>query len=74
MTGSARVRFISHLCRHLSSLGVDGVIAARSATMPSSALMANLFLPSAQDFWVGVFPTKRTPPLAPPRSWSFEVA
>src|SRR3954447_6901933 len=73
ITGSGRVRFLSHLCKHLGDLGFQAIVAPRSATMPSSALVANLFLPGAQHFRIGVFPTKRMPPLAPPNSWSFEI-
>jgi hypothetical protein len=68
-----RVRLVGHLCAYLRANGVHGVIAARSATMPTSALLANLFVPGAQHFQIGIFPTKLTPDLSPPKTWSFEI-
>jgi hypothetical protein len=68
-----RLRLVAHLCRQLRTTGTDAVIAPRSATMPTGALLANLFLPAAQHFRIGIFQTRRTPDLAPPKSWSFEI-
>ncbi len=68
-----RARLVGTLCDHLRARGIHGVIAARSSTMPTGALVANLFLPGAQHFKIGVFPTKLAPDLAPPKSWSFEI-
>jgi hypothetical protein len=65
--------FVGYLCKHLGDIGVHGVIAPRSATMPSAALIANLFLPGAQHFRIGVFPTKQASSFMPPMSWSFEI-
>jgi Acetyltransferase (GNAT) domain len=68
-----RARLVGALCTRLRTQGIDGVVAARSSTMPTGALVANLFLPGAQHFKIGVFPTKLAPNLTPPRSWSFEI-
>jgi hypothetical protein len=68
-----RTRFIGTWCEKLRTMGTDGVVAARSSTMPTGALVANLFLPGAQHFKIGVFPTKLAPDLEPPKSWSFEI-
>ena len=68
-----RSRLVGHLCRHLRDTGVDAVIAARSSSMPTGALVANLFVPGAQHFRIGIFPTKLTPDLPPPKTWSFEI-
>ena len=68
-----RTRLVGAFCAHLRAQGVHGVIAARSATMPTGALLANLFLPGAQHFKIGVFPTKLAPELVPPKTWSFEI-
>jgi hypothetical protein len=71
--GSARMSLVGHLCKNLGDVGVHGVIAPRAATMPSAALIANLFILGAQHFRIGVFPTKQAPSFAPPVSWSFEI-
>jgi hypothetical protein len=68
-----RVRLIGHLCARLREQGIHGVVAARSSTTPTSALVANLFVPGAQHFRIGIFPTKLTPELTPPKTWSFEI-
>jgi hypothetical protein len=74
MNFAERVRLVGHLCTHLRNQGVHAVVAPRSTAMPTGALLANLFVPGAQHFRIGIFPTKRTPPdLAPPRTWSFEI-
>jgi hypothetical protein len=73
MNFAERVRLIGHLCARLRREGNHGVVVARSATTPTSALVANLFVPGAQHFRIGIFPTKLTPDLAPPRTWSFEI-
>lgn len=70
---SARARFISHLCRHLRDVGVDTLVVPRTATTPTAALLTNLFIPSSDRFRIGVFPTKSSPPLASPKSWSFDI-
>jgi hypothetical protein len=57
----------------LRDTGIDAVIAARSSLMPTGALVANLFVPGAQHFRIGIFPTKLTPDLPPPKTWSFEI-
>jgi hypothetical protein len=73
MNFAERTRFVGHLCTHLRRQGIHGVIAPRSAAMPTGALLANLFLPAAQHFRIGIFPTKLTPELTPPKTWSFEI-
>lgn len=73
MSSSARARFISHLCRHLRDVGVDAFVVPRTATTPMAALLTNLFIPASDGFRIGVFPTKNSPPLASPKSWSFDI-
>ena len=68
-----RARLIGHLCRHLREMGFHALVAPRSSTMPTGALVANLFVPAAQHFRIGVFPTKLMPNLAAPKTWSFEI-
>jgi hypothetical protein len=73
MTGNERVRLLSHLCVELHEQGVHAVVAARSTIIPSSAFLANAFVPAAQSFWIGVFPTQRAPSFTPPKTWNLEV-
>lgn len=73
MTAPARIRFVSHVCTGLRDAGVDMVIAPRSATMPAAALLANLFLPASEGFHIGLFPTRGTQAVPPPKSWSFDL-
>lgn len=68
-----RTRLVGHMCRHLRDTGVHAVVATRSASMPTGALVANLFVIGAQRFRMGVFPTKLTPNLPPPKTWSIEI-
>lgn len=73
MTSGERIRLLSHLCTHLREHDVHAVIAARSAVTPGTAFLANLFLPAANNFRIGVFPTQRAVPFTPPRTWNLEV-
>jgi hypothetical protein len=68
-----RARLIGHVCRHLRETGVHALVAARSSTMPTGALLANLFVPGAQHFRIGVFPTKLMSDFVAPKTWSFEI-
>jgi hypothetical protein len=70
LTGTQRVRLLSHLCNDLRERGVHLVIAPRCAMMPTAALLANLFLPGSEHFHVGAFFTRRTISLSPPKTWS----
>jgi Acetyltransferase (GNAT) domain len=73
LSGSEQLRFVSHLCTDLIEQDVHGVVAPRSAMMPAAAFVANLFIPAPQRFRIGIFLTPRTIPLAPPKTWSFEI-
>lgn len=73
ITGFGRARLISHLCKHLREIGIDSVVAPRSAAMPVGALTANLFMPASRGFYIGMFPTDRTRAVAAPQRWSFEI-
>lgn len=73
LNAAERVRLVGHLCRQLYASDIVGVIAPRSSTMPTGALLANLFLPGAQHFRIGIFQTRRTPDLVTPKTWSFEI-
>lgn len=68
-----RVRLLSHLCTDLRARGVHALLACRSAMMPTTAFVGNLFIPGPEHFHVGVFLTPRTIPLSPPRTWSLEI-
>jgi hypothetical protein len=69
----ARTRFISHLCRHLRDAGVDAFVVPRTATTPMAALLMNMFIPASDGFHIGVFASENSPPLTPPKSWSFDI-
>ena len=73
LTGGQRVRLLSHLCTDLRERDVHAVVAPRSAMMPTAAFVANLFIPAAQHFRIGIFLTPRTIPLAAPKTWSLEI-
>lgn len=73
LTGTERVRLLSHLCTDLRERGVHVVVAPRCAMMPGAAFMANLFFPATQHYRIGVFLTPRTVPLSPPKTWSLEI-
>jgi hypothetical protein len=70
LTGSQRVRFVSHLCQHLRERDVHLVAAPRSAMQPTAALVANLFVPMPEHFHIGVFLSRGGVAPAPPKSWS----
>ena len=73
MSSGERVRLLSHLCVHLLERGVHGVVATRCAVNPGTAFLANLFLPAGQKFHIGVFPTRRSIALTPPKRWNLEI-
>jgi hypothetical protein len=66
-----RTRFVAHLCHELRDSGVDAVVTPRSAVMPQAALVANLFVPVSDDFYVGVHMTPGSVSPSAPRNWSF---
>jgi hypothetical protein len=70
LTGTERVRLVSHLCNDLRERGVHLVIAPHCAMMPTTAFLANLFLPGSEHFHVGAFLTRHTTSLSPPKTWS----
>jgi hypothetical protein len=62
---------IGHLCGHLRERGVQVVSALRSSTMPSRALLANMFVPVAAPWHLAAIWSKpRTAPLPVPKTWS----
>lgn len=73
MTGGERVRLLSHLCAHLREQDVHAVVAARCAVTPAAAFLVNLFVPAAQKFRIGVFPTQRSISFTPPKTWNLEI-
>jgi hypothetical protein len=73
MTGGERVRLLSHLCAHLREQDVHAVVAARSAVTPATTFLANVFVPASQNFQIGVFPTRRSIPFTPPKTWNLEI-
>jgi hypothetical protein len=66
-----RIRFVAHLCRFLRDAGVHAVVAPRCAMMPQAALLANLFVPVSDEFYIGVHMTPGGVSPSTPRSWSF---
>jgi hypothetical protein len=73
LAASDRIRFISHLCEHLRAADVHVVLAVKCPTTPSAALLANLFSPVSDDFYVGVHLTGGAEAPAPPKRWSFVI-
>ena len=68
-----RARLIGHLLRYLRETDVHALVVARSSSVPYDALIANFFVPGAQHFRIGIFPTKLAPDLPAPKTWSFEI-
>jgi hypothetical protein len=73
MTYGERVRLLSHLCAHLRDQDIHAVVTPRSAMTPRAALLANLFIPAAQRFRIGVFPTRESISFTPPKKWNLEI-
>ena len=73
MTGGERIRLLSHLCKVLCEKNVHAVVAARSSITPAAAFVSNVFVPAAQKFHLGVFPTARQVSFTPPKTWSLEI-
>lgn len=68
-----RIRLLSYVCAHLMESGVDAVVAPRSAMMPAAAFVGNLFMPAPQNFMIGLFLTKHSAPLPPPKLWDLTI-
>jgi hypothetical protein len=73
LDGKDRRRFVAHLCHHLRDAGVHALVAPRCAMTPQSALLANLFVPVSDDFYIGVHMIPGGAGPAKPRSWSVVV-
>ena len=73
MTGGERIRLLSHLCMELGAQDVHAVVATRCAVTPAAAFLANLFVPAAQKFHIGVFPTQRPISFTAPKTWNLEI-
>ncbi|MCC6776913.1 MAG: hypothetical protein IT537_09800 [Hyphomicrobiales bacterium] len=73
LTSTDRIRFISHLCTCLRASDIHVVLAVKCPTMPNAALLANLFSPVSDDFFVGVHLTGGAEAPAPPKRWSFVI-
>lgn len=70
LTRAQRVRLLGHLCRDLRERDVHVVLALRSATMPTTAFVANVFLPlPARAHMIALHPTSAIS-LSPPKTWS----
>ena len=70
LAGSDRMRFVAHLCRFLRDAGVHAIVAPRCAMMPQTALLANLFVPVSDEFYIGVHMTPGGIAPSTPRNWS----
>jgi hypothetical protein len=66
---SQRVGLLGHVCNHLRERNVHIALALRCAMMPTSAFMANLFLPSPPVHIVALVTSPELMP-APPKTWS----
>lgn len=73
LTGAQRARLLSHVCNHLREEGVDLVVAQRSAMMPASAFVANLFAPIPAPWYLGAVLTPAATPLTLPKNWGLLV-
>jgi hypothetical protein len=73
LASADRMKFVAHLCHLLRDSGVHAVVAPRCAMMPIAALLANLFVPVSDDFYVGVHMTPGGVSPSTPRSWSFVI-
>jgi len=71
LAGSDRRRFVGHLCHYLRDAGVNALVAPICARTPKSALLANLFVPVSDDFYIGVHLKPGGVSPSKPRSWSF---
>ena len=71
LVGADRLRFVAHLCHFLRDTGVHAVVVPRCAMMPQTALLASLFVPVSDDFYIGVHVTQGGVSPSTPRSWSF---
>jgi hypothetical protein len=73
LTGAQRVRLLGHVCNHLRESGVHLVVAQRSAMMPATAFMGNLFVPIPAPWHLVAIWTGAAMPLALPKTWSLLV-
>lgn len=73
LSAAERRRFVGHLCHHLRDAGVHALVAPRCATVPQAALLANLFVPVSDDFYIGVHMVPGGVSPSKPRNWSFVV-
>ena len=73
MTASERIRFISHLCERLRAADIHVLLAVKCAMIPNAALIANLFSPVSDDFYVGLHLTGGAQCPTPPKRWSFVI-
>jgi hypothetical protein len=71
LAGTDRMRFVAHLCHFLRYAGVHAIVAPRCAMMPQAALLANLFVPVSDEFYIGVHMTPGGVSPSAPRTWSF---
>jgi hypothetical protein len=70
LTGPQRVRLLGHVCNHLRERDVHVVLALRCAMMPTSAFMANLFLPPVGRLHVAALLTRPELAPTPPKTWN----
>ncbi len=73
LAGVQRARLLGHVCDHLRQKGVHLVVAQRSAMMPASAFVANLFAPIPAPWHLGAMLTPNATPLTVPKTWGLLV-
>jgi hypothetical protein len=73
LAGMQRARLLGHVCNHLRQNGVHLVVAQRSAMMPASAFVANLFAPIPAPWYLGAVLTPAATPLTLPKTWGLLV-
>jgi len=69
LTGGQRARLLGHVCNHLRDHGAHVVQALRCAMMPTSAFVANMFLPTAHMYLAALVTRPELAP-TPPKNWS----
>ncbi len=73
LTTMERIRFLGHFCEKVRARGAHVVVAPRSATMPATAFLANVFIPIPGPWHLAVFWSERAFALPSPKSWSLLV-
>ncbi|MFY9698164.1 MAG: hypothetical protein WAK34_07535 [Rhodoplanes sp.] len=74
LSGSQRVRLLSHVCNHLRERDVHILLAVRCAMIPAGAFVANLFLPPIAQLHVVALSTRPGLEPPPPKTWSLVLS